>query len=139
MQYRIEMDYENWPSYLDKVLDGQVPNYCPITKYIKMKATLPFNFKVGQYVLVLTNKERFAKGDIGNLAIYKIRQIVGPKIYLNEIRPDGVEVVDNKPYKPYELEPISEDKVYNGKTYISHTTTTSYYSYTNKESEKGTE
>jgi len=130
MQYRIEMDDENWPSYLDKVLDyynnkvnrgtgytpiqlytGQIPNYYPITKYIKMKAALPFNFKVGQYVLVLTNKERFAKGDIGNLAIYKIRQIVGRKIYLNEIKPDGVEVVDSKPYKPYELEPISEDTV----------------------------
>jgi len=62
-------------------------------------------------VLVLTNKERFAKGDIGNLAVYKIRQIVGRKIYLNELRPDGVEVIDDKPYKPYELEPISEDTV----------------------------
>jgi hypothetical protein len=74
MKYRLEPNRNDWPSYLP---------YDPVREFIKMKAKQPFKVKVGQYVLVLSDKARFSKGDVGNLALYKLRQIVGSKIYVN--------------------------------------------------------
>jgi hypothetical protein len=127
MEYRLIHNDENWPDYLDTVIDyynnrvnrgvGYPPaklyhdqvmlNYNPVSEFIKLKHETPFPFKVGDDVLALTNKLSFTKGDEGNLTIYQIRKIDGFKIYLEEIMPNGDKVEVKHAFKPYELQIIN--------------------------------
>jgi len=78
MEYRLIHNDENWPDYLDTVI-----NY--------------YNNRVNRGVGYPPAK----------LTIYQIRKIDGLKIYLDEILPNGNKVEVKRAFKPYELQIIN--------------------------------
>jgi len=82
MEYRLANDNEDWPSYLPLVLDY----------YNNQHKHRTNTFKVGDYVFILTDKDRFAKGDIGNIGLYRVTNVNGYKVNLEQILPDGTSI-----------------------------------------------
>jgi len=113
MEYRLASDNEDWPSYLPLVLDyynnkhihhtthnkpsdlyfgNKILDYDPVSRFITKRSELPNTYKVGDYVFILTDKDRFAKGDIGNIGLYRVTKVNGYKVYLEQILPDGTSI-----------------------------------------------